>query len=43
MVDVLVTTVPRRQVRTVTRLVEETDPGAFITVENVRPLRKGFF
>jgi uncharacterized protein YebE (UPF0316 family) len=42
MVDVLVTTVPRRQVRTVTRLVEETDPGAFIPVENVRPLRKGF-
>jgi uncharacterized protein YebE (UPF0316 family) len=42
-VDVLVTTVPRRQIRTVSRLVEETDPGAFMTVENVRPLRKGFF
>jgi uncharacterized protein YebE (UPF0316 family) len=43
MVDVLITTVTRRQVRAVSRLVEETDPGAFITVENVRPLRKGFF
>ena len=43
MVDILITTVNRKQVRAVSRLVEETDPDAFITVENVRPLRKGFF
>jgi len=43
MVDVLMTTVTRRQVKAVSRLVEETDPAAFMTVESVRPLRKGFF
>jgi uncharacterized protein YebE (UPF0316 family) len=43
MVDILLTTVPRRQIRSVSKLVEETDPGAFMTVESVRPLRKGFF
>ncbi|HUF38425.1 MAG TPA: DUF5698 domain-containing protein [Anaerolineales bacterium] len=41
-VDVLIITVSRRQIRAISRLVEETDPAAFITVENVRPLRKGF-
>jgi uncharacterized protein YebE (UPF0316 family) len=43
MVDILFTTVNRRHVGAVSRLVEETDPGAFITVESVRPLRMGFF
>ena len=43
MVDVLITTVNRRNLKAVSRLVEETDPGAFITVESVRLLRKGFF
>lgn len=41
-VDVLITSVPRRQVRAINAIVEETDPTAFVTVENVRPLRKGF-
>ena len=42
-VDVLILSVPRRKVKAVSRMVEETDPEAFITVENVRPLSKGFW
>ena len=42
-VDVLMTSVPRKQVRGVRAVVEAVDPDAFITVENVRPLNKGFF
>jgi uncharacterized protein YebE (UPF0316 family) len=42
-VDVLMLSVPRRQVKSINALVEQIDPNAFITVENVRPLRKGFW
>lgn len=42
-VDVLMTSVPRRQVRMISAIVESIDPEAFMTVENVRPLRKGFW
>lgn len=42
-VDILILSVPRRQVKGITSLVEGVDPTAFITVENVRPLRKGFW
>lgn len=42
-VDVLILSVPRRRVKKVTALVESIDPEAFISVENVRPLSKGFF
>jgi uncharacterized protein YebE (UPF0316 family) len=42
-VDVLSCTVPRRQVKKLRTLIETTDPNAFITSENVRPLTKGFW
>ncbi len=42
-VDVLSASVPRRQIRKIQDLVCATDPDAFVTVENVRPLRKGFW
>lgn len=42
-VDILITSVPRRQIKGVRGIVQEIDPNAFITVENVRPLNKGFF
>ncbi len=42
-VDILVLSVPRRQIRRINSLIEQTDPDAFVTVENVRPLRKGFW
>ena len=42
-VDVLMTSVPRRQIKGVRAVVEGVDPDAFITVENVRPLNKGFW
>jgi uncharacterized protein YebE (UPF0316 family) len=42
-VDILSTSVPRKQVRRLQQLVCSTDPDAFITVENVRPLNKGFW
>ena len=42
-VDILVMSVPRRQIKRINIIVEEVDPNAFVTVENVRPLRKGFW
>jgi len=39
-VDVLITSVARRHVKAITALVAETDPNAFITVEDVRPVRR---
>ncbi len=42
-VDVLNLTVPRKRVPEVRRLVTDFDPKAFITVEDVRPLRRGYF
>ncbi|MDX1436352.1 MAG: DUF5698 domain-containing protein [Anaerolineales bacterium] len=42
-VDLLGISVPRRRVRKVRELVQSIDPDAFITVEDVRPLSKGFW
>ncbi len=42
-VAVINCSVPRRVVGEVRRLVTETDPEAFITVEDVRPIYRGFF
>ncbi len=42
-VGVLNMTVPRRQVAEVQARVKALDPGAFITVEDVRPLWRGFW
>ena len=42
-VDILVMSVPRRQINRINAMIEEVDPNAFVTVENVRPLRKGFW
>jgi uncharacterized protein YebE (UPF0316 family) len=42
-VDVLNCSVPRKQVGELKRLVERTDPDAFITVEDVRPVQRGFW
>ncbi len=42
-VDILSCTVPRRQVKKLRTLIESTDPDAFITAENVRPLNRGFW
>ncbi len=42
-VNVLNLTVPRKQVPTVRRIVTDFDPKAFITMEDVRPLRRGYF
>jgi uncharacterized membrane-anchored protein YitT (DUF2179 family) len=33
----------RRQLSEVDNLVRETDPEAFITAEDVRPVRRGFW
>lgn len=42
-VDVLNCSIPRRQVPKLQALAKETDPHAFITVEDVRPLWRGFW
>ncbi len=42
-VDVLNLSLPRRQVRDLKKLVMQTAPDAFITVEDVRPLWRGFW
>ncbi len=42
-VDVLAVSVPRREVATVQRLVEREDAEAFVTVEDVRPLWRGYW
>jgi uncharacterized membrane-anchored protein YitT (DUF2179 family) len=43
MVDVLNCSLPRRQVKELKNLVLQTAPDAFITVEDVRPLWRGFW
>jgi uncharacterized protein YebE (UPF0316 family) len=42
-VDVLNCSVPRRQVDAVKSLVTQLDPHAFVTVEHVQPLHRGFW
>ena len=42
-VDVLSCSVPRRQVQLLTAQVMTIDPEAFITVENVHPVHRGFW
>lgn len=42
-VDLLGISVPRRKVRRVRELVQSIDPDAFITVEDVRPIARGFW
>lgn len=42
-VDVLNTSVPRRQVARLRGIVTRLDPEAFITIEMVRPLARGHF
>jgi uncharacterized protein YebE (UPF0316 family) len=42
-VDIISCSVPRRQVANVQKLVMSIDPQAFITVEDVRPLWRGFW
>ncbi len=43
MVSVINCSVKRRDIRTVRRQVQEIDPEAFVTVEEVRPLHRGFW
>lgn len=43
MVTLLTCSVLRRQVDRVHKLVNEVDPNAFITSEDVRPVRRGFW
>jgi uncharacterized protein YebE (UPF0316 family) len=43
MVTVLNLSVTRKDVDRVDTIVLETDPEAFITLEDVRPLRRGFW
>lgn len=42
-VDILSCAIPRRKVQPLKQLVNAVDPGAFITVENVRPLTRGYW
>ncbi len=42
-VNILNLTVPRKQVPDVRRIVIDFDPKAFITMEDVRPVRRGYF
>ncbi len=42
-VDILAISLPRRKIRALKELVIEIDPNAFITVENVRPIHRGFW
>lgn len=42
-VDLIQCSVPRREVSHVRDLVMEIDPQAFISVEDVRPLRRGYW
>ena len=42
-VDILVMSVPRRQIKKINAIIEQIDANAFVTVENVSPLRKGFW
>jgi uncharacterized protein YebE (UPF0316 family) len=43
MVSVLSLSVRRKQVLAVEEIVHECDEGAFVTSENVRPMRRGFW
>ena len=42
-VTVLNLSITRRQLPEVRQLVTQTDPNAFLTVEEIRPLRRGYF
>jgi uncharacterized protein YebE (UPF0316 family) len=42
-VDILNCSAARKNIPAITRITTETDPDAFITVENVQPLHKGFW
>ncbi len=42
-VNILNLTVPRKRVPEVRRIVIDFDPKAFITMEDVRPVRRGYF
>jgi uncharacterized protein YebE (UPF0316 family) len=42
-VTMLTCSVQRRHVDQVHRIVNQTDPSAFITAEDVRPVRRGFW
>ncbi len=42
-VNILNLTVPRKRVPDVRRIVIDFDPKAFITMEDVRPVRRGYF
>jgi len=43
MVSMLNLSVRRKQVDTVEKIINECDEGAFVTLEDVRPVRRGFF
>jgi uncharacterized protein YebE (UPF0316 family) len=43
MVTVLNLSVQRKDIDRVDTIVLETDPDAFITTEDIRPLRRGFW
>ncbi len=42
-VTLLSLSVTRRQIPEIRRIVSQTDPNAFLTVEDIRPLRRGYF
>lgn len=42
-VAVILTSVARKDIDRVTRLVEDIDPKGFVTVEDIRPLHRGFW
>ncbi len=43
MVGMLSVSILRRDVSKIETLVHETDPEAFVTIEEVRPMRRGFW
>jgi uncharacterized protein YebE (UPF0316 family) len=43
MVSILSVSVYRRDVAEVQKIIAEKDPSAFITSEDMRPLRRGFW
>lgn len=43
MVTILDVSVKRKDILNVRKLVDQTDPDAFITVEEIRPLHRGFW
>ncbi len=43
MVSVILASVARKDIDEITRLVDEIDPKGFVTVEDIRPLHRGFW